>query len=237
MELRTTYKDKEWERRKKGFENLKEYFFEDWEMTFSKDDDPEKVKEKYEKFFSKKSNDISRVWLLFARHENGPNDLWESLQVAHSKYNVQREIEEDLKFIFCEFNPDKEDISFTNSAFYEKVCPNSTVKKDKRELLYSKIGSEYKYFRICFLNVDKYLGTKQNSSNNTDADRIIEICKNQYAEAKIALETLAVYWNLYSSGIDGQTIAYIRDERDREIARMEKEHLDQKQIKKKRKAD
>lgn len=45
----------------------------------------------------------------------------------------------------------------------------------------------------------------------SDSDCIIEICKYQYAEAKIAFETLAIYWRSYKSGIDGQTIAYISD--------------------------
>ncbi|MCM1058054.1 MAG: hypothetical protein NC517_10670 [Firmicutes bacterium] len=70
-------------------------------------------------------------------------------------------------------------------------------------------AKEYKNFRICFLNVDKYLRIEPTDINKTDADRITEICKNQYAEAKIAFETLAVYWNHYRSGIDGQTIVYI----------------------------
>ena len=60
------------------------------------------------------------------------------------------------------------------------------------------------------LNVDKYLGIVQEENEiKTDADKIVCICKNQYAEAKIAYQTLAVYWRLYSSGIDGQTITYI----------------------------
>lgn len=202
MELRKPYKKKEY--RAKGYENLEEYFFKKEEITFSKkNNNPEKVK----KEFSKKMNDIRRVWILFACHKNCS---WEALQVGHSKKNVINEIEDVIKFLFCEFNPDSEHISFTNSAFYEKVCPKDTNKENNRKLLYSKIGSEYEYFRICFLNVDKYLGTRPNNgTNKTDVERIIEICKNQYAEAKIAFETLAVYWNLYSSGIDGQTIAYI----------------------------
>ena len=73
------------------------------------------------------------------------------------------------------------------------------------------IGGKYKKFKICFLDVDKYLGISSESIRNTDADRIVEICKNQYAEAKIAFQTLAIYWRKYSSGIDGQTLAYIAE--------------------------
>ena len=59
------------------------------------------------------------------------------------------------------------------------------------------------------MDVDKYLKITSSNSNETDAERIIEICKNLYAEAKIAYETLAVYWMQYKSGVDGQTISYI----------------------------
>lgn len=152
--------------------------------------------------------DISRVWLLFAsKYDN----IWECLQVAQSK-KVKDEIEDVIKFLFeDEFNKTSEHISFTDSAFYKEVCPKNANKSYEynRKLLYSKIGCEYKNFRICFLNVDKYLRIEPTNINKTDADRITEICKNQYAEAKIAFETLAVYWNHYRSGIDGQTIVYI----------------------------
>ena len=38
---------------------------------------------------------------------------------------------------------------------------------------------------------------------------LLIFAKNQYAEAKIAYETLALFWRKVSSGIDGQTISYI----------------------------
>lgn len=202
MTLRKPYKNEK--RKVKGYEDLQKFFSK--EIRYSKDDDSEKVKETFISEFEKKDG-ISRVWLLFA---NRGNSSWECLQVAHSKNNVQSEIEDVIMFSFCKFDQTSKNISFTNSAFYEEVCPKDTNKKDNRDLLYSKIGSEYENFLICFLNVDKYLGIKSNNTNNqTDMERIIHICKNQYAEAKIAYETLAVYWNKYSSGIDGQTIAYI----------------------------
>lgn len=198
MELREPYM----KCRAKGYGDLKKFFSK--EVTFSKNNDSENVKQM---LISKKIYVISRVWLLFASHDNS---TWECLQVAQSKNSVQSEIETVIKFIFCKLDQTSENISFTNSAFYKKVCPKVKNRKRSRELLYNKIGSEFEYFRICFLDVDKYLGIKPNNNiNETDVERIIEICKNQYAEAKIAYETLAVYWKLYSSGIDGQTIAYI----------------------------
>lgn len=109
---------------------------------------------------------------------------------------------------------DKKNVTpLNNSAFYEFVCPEGS-KELYRKNLYSMIGQEFSKFKICFLNVNKYLGIKQ-SEALTDTDYIIEICKNQYAEAKIAFETMSVYWRLYAPGIDGQTIAYITDNKAR----------------------
>lgn len=169
---------------------------ESGKVYFLEDDTSEKIKE---------MSDLRRVWLLFASNDKSN---WVSLQVGQSKNNVAGEIEDVIKYLFFKYEPASE---FANSAFYEKVCPKTTGSKDKRELLYSKIGREYKYFRICLLDVDEYLEINPDSSiKRTDAERIIEICKNQYAEAKIAFATLAEYWTLYSSGIDGQTIAYMQ---------------------------
>lgn len=185
------------------YTELTKFFSKD--MTFSKNDDCQTIKQK---FISEKMYDNNRVWLLFASNDN---NSWDCLQVAQSKKGIQREIEDVIDFLFYEFNPNQDNIKFTNSAFYENVCPK-VANKDYRELLYSKIGNEYTYFRVCFLDVDKYLEIKPNNiPNGTDIEKIIQICKNQYAEAKIAYQTLAIYWRKYSSGIDGQTISYIVD--------------------------
>lgn len=148
----------------------------------------------------------SRVWLLFASCDKKD---WECVQVGHSKNEVRAEVEYILRHYqknYADYNND--DISLSNSLFYKDVCPR--IKGiEYREGLYSKIGSEYKYFRIAFLNVNLYLKISDSENSANDAERIIEICKNQYAEAKIAYETQAVYWRQYKSGIDGQTIDYI----------------------------
>lgn len=184
----------------KEYNDFKEFFRE--EIRLSLDEDKKTIKDKFENIQNKLKS--SRVWLLFASNDE---KTWTCLQVAHKKYNIQGEIEEDIEFLLSRPIKNFKNVTYTNSAFYEKVCPKLTD-VEYRKLLYSKISNEYKYFQICLLDVDKYL--KINSNNNrTDTERIIEICKNQYAEAKIAYESLAVYWRHVSSGIDGQTISYI----------------------------
>ena len=200
MELRDIYKElKDKNFKFKTYNDLKKYFLS--EVDFSKEDDPTKIKTQIN---SGKDN-LSRVWLLFASNDKYN---WDCLQVAHSKNRVRDEVKSAIEYLLSEYDKDSNEVAYTNSAFYKNVCPDAKG-EEYRKCLYGKIGYEYKYFRLCFLNVNKYLGIDKNQDFNTDTERIAFICKNQYAEAKIAYQTLAVYWRLYSSGIDGQTITYI----------------------------
>lgn len=172
-------------------------------QEFTKNDNCEKIKNECPK------NKNYRVWLLFGSIDNVE---WKCLQVAHSKQNVESEINDVIDCIFYR-NIKQEDVDFKNSAFYKKTIPLIKEADNRRKYIYSIIANKYNHFRICYLNVDKYLNIScsETSQNKNDMEKIIDICKNQYAEAKIAYETLSLYWCLYSSGIDGQTIAYIAE--------------------------
>lgn len=189
------------QRTAKKYEDVKEYFCRD--VEFSKNDKLEGVK----KQIFKDEKVASRVWLLYASH-NGTD--WECLQVGQSKNKVKNEINRVLKGLFGEFKQNTEVNNFTDSAFYENVCPEYK-KGEYPKLLYDKIGREYEHFRICFLDVDRYLGIESKNSKKDDIERIVHICKNQYAEVKIAYQTLALYWRFCSSNVDGQTICYIAE--------------------------
>lgn len=200
MKLREPYE--QFKSKIKTYDDLKKHFSK--EVIFSKNEvvDIGEIKEQ----IILENEVYSRVWLLFGKKENCN---WECLQVAQSKSNIENEIDTVIEFLLAEHNNLLKKVDYKNSAFYEEVCPNVDSKK-YREYLYRKIREEYDCFCICLLNVDKYLGIVQEENEiKTDADKIVCICKNQYAEAKIAYQTLAVYWRLYSSGIDGQTITYI----------------------------
>ncbi len=185
------------------YESLNKYFLN--EIEFNRNDG--KTAEKIIEEIDVEKTYVSRVWLLFASNDE---KNWDCVQVAQCRENVQSEIESAIKHIYIKFEPFAES-EYKNSAFYENLCPPTTGNK-YHEHLYSKIGSEYIYFRICLLNVDAYLGIQQRTTNKkNDAELIIDICKNQYAEAKIAYQTLSIYWRLTSCGVDGQTIKYIAD--------------------------
>lgn len=190
---------------KKTYKELKDYFT--LEINYEKGNEIPKLE-------NISVSDDCRVWLLFAKKNNDGNvsNGWKCLQVAQSKNELIQEIQEDLGFIS---SPKVEkDVKRKNSQFYKDVCPIPVKNKGYRELLYKEIGNDYSEFKICILNVDKYLGLNISKYENNDVKNIVEICKNQYAEAKIAYQTLAVYWNAYKSGIDGQTISYIVSHKD-----------------------
>lgn len=182
------------------YKDLEEFFIPELEIRYCKGAEIPTVSSIY--------NDY-RVWLLFAEFEGMG---WTCLQVAHSKKNVKKEIKFVLEHLSKRW--DRSGCELTDSQFYKHVCPVPKRGENYRDILYRKIGYEGSEFKICVLNVDKYLGLKKVEKNNkNDAERIIEICKNQYAEAKIAYQTLAVYWRKVSSAIDGQTISYAVEHR------------------------
>lgn len=185
------------------YDNLKQFFKEN-KIEFNKDEN--KTAESIIKSIDAKKTYVSRGWLLFARNDN---ENWDCVQVAQSRKRVQDEIEDAIRNLFTNFVPFKKN-QYTNSVFYKNICPPKKGKEYNKNL-YSKIGSEYKYFRFCLLDVDAYLGIEKTTQKKNDTEIILDICKNQYAEAKIAYQTLAIYWRLFSSGVDGQTIQYIAD--------------------------
>ena len=183
--------------KKKKYEELKSFFVKDSEKAFSKSDRP-----------NINIDDIkapSRVWALFARA--GEDSEWTCLQVAQSK-NALDEVKTAIEYM-SDTNSVTIPEERTNSAFYEEVCPKARG-EEYRKILYKMIWENYSEFKFCFLDVDKYLGATQ-TDKDKDAGKIIEICKHHYAEAKLAYETLAVFWRKMNNGIDGLTIAYYVD--------------------------
>lgn len=199
-ELRAPYS----KQKKKNYSDIQKFFKQ--EITFSANE--EGVNSKIDTL----NFNESRVWLLFASNDCKE---WDCLQVAQSKRNVEGEIKQVIDYLCSDININTDLLEYKNSLFYVGVRPEPFDGYSYQEVLYSMIGNQYKYFKICILNVDKYLDITPSESNETDAERIIEICKNQYAEAKIAYETLAVQWKAYNSGIDGQTIAFIAEQKDK----------------------
>lgn len=179
-------------------------------IEFTKDDECESVKKNIKEIDL--SND--KVWALFGGENE--NNL-QCLQVAYSE-NILSEIEEDIDFMFDKTiiykgSVDNEETIIKNSKFYEHVyeIPKSSLEKEveKRKYSYKNMYNSYSLFKICILDVDRYLNIEKSMRKiNDDQNNIVEIAKHGYAEAKLAYETLSLYWNSYNSGIDGKTISY-----------------------------
>ena len=190
---------KEWMERNpnpKSYEELKKFFSYELDLTNEEKNSVEVDGER-----------TTRVWLLFAETDDKKNKC---LQVAQSK-DTQSEVTKVIELLQRSDELTVSGIKYKNSAFYSNVCP-AIDRGNYIDVLYKMIGGIYTHFKICFLDVDMYLGiVSRNQNYMNDLDMIIEICKAQYAEAKIAYQTLAVYWRLVSSNVDGQTIKFIAD--------------------------
>lgn len=197
----------------KSYDDVKKYldvFFE-----FAASDDCKNTLAQIEEIATSQK----RVWLLL-----GSNDKldWECLQVAQTKKNIISEISEDVKYMLT-FNYSNMISELTmerrvskSSTFYENVYEIdeevASNNNERRKYSYSKMKEEYRYFRICILKVDEYLGLVGVRSDNQNVLNMIAIAKNLYAEAMIAYDMLAKYWNMYNSGVDGQAIMCFLEE-------------------------
>ncbi len=191
----------------KRFSELKQYF--EIALCFDKE-------EKYEDMATKISKiqfGENRVWVLLGCIVENE---WDCLQVAQTKDDMFAEIMEDVGFMLS-YNYSQminsvssKNIISKHSTFYEDVYlidkEKANQTDERRKFSYSKMKEEYKHFMICFLKVDEYLKLNGTIENNENVLNMIEIAKSLYAEAMIAYDMMARYWNMYNSGVDGQAI-------------------------------
>lgn len=73
--------------------------------------------------------------------------------------------------------------------------------------MYSKMREEYDVLLLFYqLNIDRYLSIEELKNDNTHVNNMIEISKANYAEAKLAFETQAIYWNTFRGVIDAKAL-------------------------------
>ena len=79
------------------------------------------------------------------------------------------------------------------------------------------MGEDYKHFMLCLLKIDEYLRLCGFVDKNENIINMINIVKPLYAEAVIAYDMMARYWNIYSRGVDGQSIMnFLKEKRDQQ---------------------
>lgn len=206
--------------RKKTYDELKSCF--EIILEFDAVDDYQCVLLKINKLVIEQN----RVWFLV-----GSNDQlnWECLQVAQTKNNILTEISEDVNFMLSyDYSkmvsriPTNKKIR-KSSTFYENIYEiDSDSARDideRRKYSYSKMKEDYAHFQIGLLNVDEYLGLSDFENENDNILNMIEIAKPLYAEAMLAYDMLAKYWNMYNSGVDGQAIMCFLEKQRNQISK------------------
>lgn len=206
----------------KKYDDLKKYFYNEYEINFTNDHNLEDFKSREKLNNEIKIKDEFRIWLLFARNDD--KEEWTCLQVASTQdaqklrkeiIDIESEKEPGAMDLILEKTFDETlGIQYRNSQFYNDLYPypanygkDTESKRIRRKLLYNRIGVDHKYFKICFLKVSDYIRDLKKSgviiTEDMKKDEIL--C----AEAFLAYSTLAVYWNPLRGKIDGRTMTYI----------------------------
>lgn len=187
---------------------------EDENITFSD------INKYFEKYKIKKDDNygyIGRVWILIGKKND--DDAFESLMVAQSEdiyheiltdvysmynteyikqkekqndWNIEKEIKYNLDIIkgpqIAKIN------SSDNNYLYQKGH-----EKIKIQYLYRYLKKTYKILKIYEVDIDKYI--KPSFNLEQGEKDIYELSKDYYAESKLAVETNALFWNYYKSGV------------------------------------
>jgi len=217
---------------KKKYDDLKKYFYNEYEIYFTNDHNLEDFKSREKLNNEIKIKDEFRIWLLFASDDK---EEWTCLQVASTQdaqklrkeiIDIESEKEPGAMDLILEKTFDETDIQYRNSQFYNDLYPypanygkDNESKRIRRKLLYNRIGVDHKYFKICFLKVSDYISHLKKSgviitdiiTEDMKKEKKDEMKKDEIlcAEAFLAYSTLAVYWNPFRGKIDGRAMTYI----------------------------
>lgn len=142
-----------------------------------------------------------QLWALLGWDDN---EKLECLQVGASVDKAYQEIERNIRFMFSDVTSIDESSKRMNK--FGKEIP-SFKGTDKRKNTYGYIYNKYEKLVFCEINIDDFLGIdlslkSQLNDISKDIANMIEIIKMNYAEAKVAIATRAVFWDTYRSGSD-----------------------------------
>lgn len=184
--------------------------------------------EKYLDFvinITQKSNDIKNnrygndkkcVWILFGKC----GDEYIALQVG--EVAIERAVNEIVSDIDAMYSKDEysldsmsdeEELTIIDTEFYKNTYAVKDVKK-KRIYAYRKMRDDFEELLVYQLRIDEYLGLDSGLYENKEFENVrselIEMTKSYYAEAKLAYETQARYWNPYYSGVGYESLKLIK---------------------------
>ena len=212
-------------------ENVKEYIekFSKLICTVTIENEEETINEIKNYFTERPINKDSlcgRVWILLGEK----NSEYISLMIAQSE-NIQEEILFDVSAMLnLEYKKHKEkdkewdwekenkynldvikapQIAKINSTENTYIYPKERS-KIKNQYLYRYLMKKHKELLVYEVDIDKYL--KINDLENIDENikNVYHFGKDYYAESKLAVETNAVFWNYYKSGISKRAYYHLK---------------------------
>ncbi len=145
------------------------------------------------------------LWTLLGK--NNEDKDWVCLQTAATEGNIIEEIREDIEFMYGEKTEEeaeqaKPKVSVNTQFYFNTYEIPEGERRYKRKYSYQKMRKDYDILAFYSIDIDKYLGLDRSSGGSEIIDEIVQVAKMNYAEARFAYETQAVYWNAYRSGVD-----------------------------------
>ena len=194
------------------------------------DDALNSVEEYFQRKPINKDGQHGRVWILIGKDKQ---EEYHTLMVAQSE-DIQEEINKDIGFMFnLEYLKKK---TITNESVKKDTVYNLdiienpvTVKlktngntydypkecsKRKRQYLYRKIHNEYKDLKFYEIDIDEYLQKDDSIGLNSRNTMVYELAKDYLAEAKLAVEYNAVFWDYYNSGVGKRAYLFFKKKID-----------------------
>lgn len=168
--------------------------------------DKEKIIKKLLKFDYGNSDRI--VWILYGQKGKGTKKI--ALQISEGPTANQADnLLEIIDYIYSPTNvfESGEKVETKDSEFYTNVY--KSCGKNSQKYAYGQIGRSYEHLWFYMVDVDKYLGLPTKRRKGVEQD-LIELSKTYYAESKLALETLPLFWNKFNGNLGGNAFKLIK---------------------------
>lgn len=170
-----------------------------------------------------------RVWILIGKAKE--ESEYCSLMVAQSE-DIKKEIVFDVEAMFNkeyieqrkkhhEWDIDKEiryNLDVIKYPQLAEINSNGNTylfqKGDnlkKNQYLYRLLKKTFHELRIYEVDIDKYLKIEVNKNVDETIYSVFNLGKDYLAESKLAVETKAMYWNYYNSGLGKRAYYYFRE--------------------------
>lgn len=150
------------------------------------------------------------VWILYGQKGKGIKKI--ALQIEEGPTpSLADDLLEIIDYIYAPANviSSGEKIETKDSEFYANVY--KSCGKNMRKYAYGQIGRSYEHLWFYMVDVDKYLGLSGKRRKGVEQD-LIDLSKSYYAEAKLALNTLPLFWNKFNGNVGGNAFKLIKKE-------------------------